>query len=255
MEQYELETPEAVPIAYAVAGIGSRFLAASVDGMVWFLAFIVLVFGSIGIGLLGGVGQTIASIVFLTLFFVLLWGYYIIFETVWSGQTPGKRLVGIRVIKTSGYPIGFVEAAIRNLVRLADFLPLMYGVGVIVMFISTESRRLGDYAAGTLVVKERSPVKLRELERSGDFATTVGLIPPIGSVDPEELSWNLRELTSNDLQVIGAYLERAPSLSTETRGRVGREIMERIAPRIGATEPLDPVQFLQRIVSLHNYET
>jgi hypothetical protein len=123
------------------------------------------------------------------------------------------------------------------------------------MFISTESRRLGDYAAGTLVVKERSTVTLRDLEsRAASNAPPVGLIPPLGSVDPEELGWNLRALTPTDLQVIDAYLGRAPALSPETRNRIGHEIAERIVVRIGAREPLDPVQFLTRVATLYGSE-
>lgn len=262
MERYDLDTPEAIQISYDVAGIGNRFLAAAIDTLIVIGALIVVGLGSLGIGALGGIGQSVGIIAFVTLSFVLLWGYYIVFETVWSGQTPGKRVLGIRVIKTSGYPIQFSESAIRNLVRLIDFLPSLYGIGVVVMFLSPRSRRLGDYAAGTLVIKERIPVAIRDLAAplspgvtSGPATTsppdvTVGLVPPLGTIDPEELAWDLGALTPHDLQVARAYLERVPSLPADTRDRIGREIAGRLAPRVGAREPYDPVAFLRRIVYL-----
>src|SRR5690606_14075457 len=95
--------------------------------------------------------------------FLIFWGYYVLFEYLWNGQTPGKRLVKIRVARTDGNPAGFVEVVIRNLVRVVDFLPTGYGLGLLVMFFSPQARRLGDFAAGTLVVKERSDVDLRAL--------------------------------------------------------------------------------------------
>ncbi|MEK7327557.1 MAG: RDD family protein, partial [Chloroflexota bacterium] len=88
--------------------------------------------------------------------FAFFWGYYILFEMLWNGQSPGKRWVGLRVIRTDGTPITLTESIIRNLVRLVDFLPAYYGVGVVTMFINEQSRRLGDLAAGTLVVHDRA---------------------------------------------------------------------------------------------------
>ncbi len=87
--------------------------------------------------------------------FILLWGYYIFFEILWNGQSPGKRWVGLRVIRIDGTPITLSESIIRNLVRIIDFLPTAYGVGVVTMFINTNSRRVGDLAAGTIVVHDR----------------------------------------------------------------------------------------------------
>lgn len=250
-QDYSLDTPEAVNVAYPIAGIGTRFLAALIDSAIWLVAQIVIVLGSVFVFTRGGPGDTIGVILLLTLSFILFWGYYIVFETLWRGQTPGKRLMKVRVIKTSGYPIGFVEAVIRNLVRIVDFLPAYYGVGVLTMFISTQSRRLGDYAAGTIVVKERGPVSLRDLDVTAQRAQAPPVsMPRLGEIDPDEIQWNLRALTAEDLQIVNEYLERLPSLYPDAQRRLGETIAERTAQRIGARLPLDPVRFLQRVIYL-----
>jgi len=127
------------------------------------VALFVLVVGVVSAGVaaagfLGDVGGRaryglLTGIFFLGTF-VITSGYFMVFEILWNGQTPGKRLVGLRVIRESGYPIRPVDAVIRNLVRIVDWLPLVYGVGVLVMLLNQRSRRLGDFASGTIVVRE-----------------------------------------------------------------------------------------------------
>lgn len=172
----EFHTPENVVFGYQIAGIGSRFLAALVDttlivvlqvvvNLTWI--FIVALAGGPSLletGLSGDVSLVVG--VFGLLSFAFLWGYYIFFELLWNGQTPGKRRVGLRVIAEDGASIDVTAAIIRNLVRIVDFLPLYYGIGVLAMFIDTQSRRLGDFAAGTLVVYDHGAVTLDELERA-----------------------------------------------------------------------------------------
>jgi uncharacterized RDD family membrane protein YckC len=246
-QEYRVGTPEAVDISYAIAGIGSRFVAALVDFLIWLVLQIVVILGSVGIMQLPSPGPTIGTVLLLTVSFVLFWGYFILFETMWSGQTPGKRVLHIRVIKTTGYPIGFAEAAIRNLVRLADFLPSMYAVGVITMFINPNSRRLGDLAAGTVVVKERPRVRMRDVPVAPQVP---GLVAPVGSVDPGELEWNLRALDARDIQILSDYLVRGAGFPADARDRIGREVAEMVAIKIGARVPLDPGPFLRRVRDL-----
>jgi len=250
-DDYRLTTPEAIDIAYRVSGIGTRFLALAIDGLIWLGLETVILIGSITLYLQGAAAQSVSVILGLSLSFVLFWGYFIFFETVWAGQTPGKRRLRIRVIKTSGYPIGFIEAVIRNLVRIIDFLPLFYGVGVLVMFISPQVRRLGDYAAGTIVIKERSSVSIADLDvvtRPAEFRS----VPKLGEIDPDELAWNPQALSAQDRQIIQAFLDRAPSLALAARQRLGEGIAASTAQRIGAREPLDPVRFLERVMYLHS---
>lgn len=251
MELFRLATPEAVEIEYDIAGIGTRFLATAVDTAISGVLLAIITVGAVALGLLGTQTVTVALILWLTLCFAVVWGYYIFFETVWRGQSPGKRLVKIRVIKTTGYPVGFFEAATRNLVRVVDFLPGLYGVGLTVMFISPQARRLGDYAAGTMVIKERSRLAASDLTLHREQARPLGLSPhPLGASDPDELAWNLSILDASDRAIVTEFLNRAPSLGPDVRGRIGATIADRVAQRIHARAPLDPVRFLERVIYL-----
>jgi uncharacterized RDD family membrane protein YckC len=161
-ETLRIDTPENVIFGYTVAGIGSRFMAALVDTTIIVILEILAYF--LMVLLLFEVGKASWNTWLVALFslvgFLFLWGYYIFFELLWNGQSLGKRWVGLRVIRMDGMPIGLAETLIRNLVRLVDFMPVGYGVGVIAMFVTSQSRRLGDLAAGTLVVYDRGSIPL-----------------------------------------------------------------------------------------------
>ena len=168
-EQYTIDTPENVMFDYHVAGIGSRFLGALVDTLILVIILLAL---SLGLGsllaLLGGgteilsgegehgswgAGLVMALSVIIN--FLLLWGYYTFFEIAWDGQTPGKRVARTRVILLTGSPADPIAIIIRNLMRIIDWLPWGYFIGLITMMLNDEARRLGDFAAGTLVVRLR----------------------------------------------------------------------------------------------------
>jgi uncharacterized RDD family membrane protein YckC len=154
---HEVITSEKVPLTYRVAGMGSRFLAWLLD-----LGFIlVLTLMGLGIGTTLEAGRPGLGVgVIMVWTFVVQWGYFLLFEWLWSGQTLGKRAVGIRVIQSQGTGLNFGQAAVRNLLRVVDglpllimdLLPLLYGVGFVVAACNREHRRLGDLAADTLVV-------------------------------------------------------------------------------------------------------
>ncbi len=153
---HEVLTTEKVPITYRVAGLGARFLAWLVDfililglGLIGWLLRVPLDVGRPGLGL---------AVMFLW-WFTVSWGYFLLLEWLWKGQTPGKRLLGLRVIQRNGTAVTFYQSAVRNLLRLADALPLPIpspilpgGLGFILAAGNRESRRLGDLAAGTLVI-------------------------------------------------------------------------------------------------------
>ena len=154
---HQVISTEKVPLVYHVAGIGSRFVAWLVDlGIMLSLVIVVVVFGTTWQVARAGLGGA----VILTLTFLMQWGYFVLFEWLWHGQTPGKRLVGIRVIDWQGTGISFGQSAVRNVLRVVDGLPLLipdvmpllYGVGFGVAASNLQQRRFGDLAAGTLVV-------------------------------------------------------------------------------------------------------
>src|SRR5437588_6916310 len=151
---HEVITTEKVPFSYRVAGIGSRFLAWFIDAaLIVLLDFAGIMAGAILDAARPGLGT---ALIYLWIFGVL-WGYFLVFEWLWHGQTPGKRLLGIRVIQWRGTGIAFYQAAVRNILRVVDSLPWLlvfgfYGLGFLVAACNRRQRRLGDLAAGTLVV-------------------------------------------------------------------------------------------------------
>lgn len=167
---HEVITSEKVPFTYRVAGLGSRFLAWLIDlGLIVLLTFVVLVLANVWERARVGLGLA----VLLVAAFVLQWGYFVLFEWLWNGQTPGKWVVGIRVVRWQGTAVNFGQSAVRNVLRIVDGLPLLhlsalgvrteivvlfeflaltYGLGFLVAVCNRAHRRLGDLAAGTLVV-------------------------------------------------------------------------------------------------------
>lgn len=170
-ELLNIDTPENVQFDYEIAGIGSRFMAAFVDTLLLVTLMLMALF--IAGSFLGGFveaftdeGNRVVLAIYLIITFVIFWGYYIFSEGLMNGQTLGKRMVGIRVIRSNGLPVSISEVLIRNLVRIVDFLPTAYGVGVISMFINPQAKRLGDFAAGTIVVFDETGVTLDTIEVS-----------------------------------------------------------------------------------------
>lgn len=156
---HEVVSTERVPFHYRVAGFGSRFLAWLIDLALFVLLMVAARFATLPLDV-GRLGLGMA--VFFVLQFLILWGYFLLFEWLWHGQTPGKRALGIRVIAVEGTAITFIQSAVRNVLRVADGLPLpplLYGLGFAVAACNRESRRLGDLAAGTLVVHVEGKAK------------------------------------------------------------------------------------------------
>jgi len=153
----------------------------------------------------------------------------------WNGQTPGKRLMRLRVLRDSGYPIGPIDTLIRNLVRLVDFLPMAYGLGVTVMLVDKRSRRLGDLAAGTIVVKERRALRATDLLPAESFA-----VEPI-SAEPAEAVTHVDRLTPADYSLLREYLLRRERLAPAPRTALARELAGALAARLDAAPPSDGV--------------
>jgi uncharacterized RDD family membrane protein YckC len=145
-------TPEHVPVQLVPAGLGTRFLALVIDVLIIFVISVVvnLVLSTI----LPGMKMAIAMVAT----FVLNWGYHVYFEVRKGGQTIGKHSCGIRVVDNRGLPITFQQSFIRNIVRVLDFVPFLYGLGALVCLIDRHHRRLGDIVADTLVIQERTPI-------------------------------------------------------------------------------------------------
>ena len=195
--QVTVITPENIPLTLELAGIGTRLGALLLDTAIQIgVTAIVGIAGLIAAAFMaiGGLGSVGIALIIIAVF--LIWfGYFILFEALWNGQTPGKRAFGLRVVRDGGYPVGFFPAATRNLVRIADFLPLGYGLGALIIFFQPEYKRGGDLVAGTIVVKERptNPLLAFNTGPTGATAETGGALPatvhnPYDVLSPDELA-------------------------------------------------------------------
>ncbi|MBI2332747.1 MAG: RDD family protein [Chloroflexi bacterium] len=235
----KIDTPENVTFDYDISGIGSRFLAALIDSALIALLQ-TLIFGvAILIASLASdymtdaIGNWFFAVSGLVAF-AFFWGYYIFFEILWNGQTPGKRLIGLRVIRVDGTPVNASEVVIRNLVRIIDFLPSAYGIGVVTMFINPSSRRVGDLAAGTIVVHDRAVKNLSEL--SPVRPSTV-VVP--GAQDHLPESFPVGQVSEHELHIIEEFLSRRTGLANSAT--LARHILNSIMTRLGL--PAESVQF------------
>ena len=226
---YTVETPEQIDLAYDVAGIGSRFLAALIDHT---LLGLILAFSCVFVGIASsqldlGLDDALIAGLFVLGVYLSLCAYHIFFETIWNGQTPGKRMVGLRMVRTGGRPIGFLGSTIRNFIRLVDFLPVLYGLGVIVMFIDRRSRRLGDLAAGCMAVRERKAITLESL--TAPSASLPPVVPDASAITIP----NLHALRRDDYDIVQEYLRRRNELSMEARQRLSQQLLEGLQQRLG----------------------
>ena len=257
-ETHYIDTPEQVELAYSVAGIGSRFVAVLLDSLIlgaFFLAEILsmVAFAGATSALASGDGGVvgaavkwfIALIVFIN--FAVAWGYFAWFEAYWHGQTPGKRVMKIRVIKDSGRQITLFEALARNLLRVVDYLPGFYLVGLITMLCNKRSQRLGDLVAGTIVVHERLD------EASLLYQTSTTLVAPVGfSEQPfgqdTVLPWGqavtamfpadaVARLSAQDLMVIETFFSRMLDLPLQTRATVAYQMVRQMSAKMGVEVP------------------
>ena len=154
-------TPERVSFDYQVAGLGTRAIAQILDLLILTGVLMGLYFAAIAVGAAGL--DVVAYLIAIIGSFVIIFGYFWTCEAFWSGQTVGKKVFRLRAVGDRGEPMTFVQAGIRNVVRIVDFLPYAYGVGVVVLFINGKGKRLGDLAAGTIVVKDSDHVMLWQL--------------------------------------------------------------------------------------------
>ena len=243
-QQLYIDTPEQVELQFAVAGIGSRFVAVLLDHIIQFVAGIVELLLFVWIASYAPKGNEaplntagkwfIGIVIFLN--FCFFAGYFALFEAYWHGQTPGKRVMKLRVIKDSGRQITFFEALARNLMRVVDYLPGLYLVGVITMLCNKQNKRLGDMVAGTLVVheaREEQPL-LPQHNAFLPVKETTWQAPVASSMFAADAVANLKP---PDLVVIDAFFARALDLEMEVRAAMAQRIAQQMAAKMGVALP------------------
>ena len=236
-DRISIPTPEGVELELVLAGLGSRLVAAVVDFLVKAVILIALFVLGAAVGGEDGSGGFLVAVVIIASFLVFF-GYDVAFETLASGRTPGKRAAGLRVVRLGGEPVGFMASAVRNLLRLVDMQPgMLYAVGATTSFFSQRNQRLGDLAAGTLVVRERRAPLPAARPVTPDFA-----------VADRYAAWDVSGVTAFELVTIRRFLERRWDLDPGARNRLGWELAQRLHPKVAGAPPnLHPEQFLEAL--------
>ncbi len=225
-ERFVIETPENIRFGYDVADIGSRFLALAIDTLIQGIIYIVLFFSLVilfntltDIDLPRPVNDALAIGVVVVLF-IIQFGYFMFFEIILNGQTPGKRAFGLRVIKDNGYPLAPLDSVIRNLIRIIDFLPFAYGVGLVTMFLNARAKRLGDFAANTIVVKMRRQVRLQDLQPAPPASASAAPAPS-----------SMTQLNPQDIALLESFFQREKTLTN--RDALALQLAQRLAVKMG----------------------
>jgi uncharacterized RDD family membrane protein YckC len=228
MSQYEdrmtMETPEGLVVTVPLAGVGSRFVSAGIDFTIQILLTAAAAGFFVATGIFGGFGPGLFAISLFVIYFV----YDVSFEVLAGGRTPGKRWTGLRVVRTGGQPVGFVSSSIRNLLRLVDFLPSLYLVGITSILVSKRNQRVGDLAADTVVARApRKPVRVVSSPQSAQLPGALA-------------SWDVSAVTMEELATVRAFLERRDSLEWGARRELAQALADRLRPRVGGVSNEDP---------------
>lgn len=242
-----VRTPESIAFRYDLAGLGSRFLAVTIDFTIQILITLAIVAGfallaqtfkavkhtGSAYSVSSGWPESLTIALVSALVFAIFFGYFILFEAFWSGRTPGKRMMGLRVVRDGGYPIDFTSSLIRNLIRVGEVALGAYALSAIACLASKENKRLGDVAAGTIVVRDSRAASLAAL---------------IGEAQNEREPIPGVSLGENERSVIDRFLLRAPDLTPAVRSRIAMRLADRIKPRVPPElRELDDEELLRRL--------
>lgn len=222
----EVRTPESIAFHYELAGLGSRFLALMVDQAIQILV-LVAIFGALVLAgtrelaarhgapsVADKVTVSIAGAILIAIVFAVLFGYFIVFEAAWNGQTPGKRLLGLRVVRDGGYPLDFGASLIRNLIRVGEWVFGYYIIAAVSAVLSPENKRLGDLAAGTIVVRDAR------------------LAAPSALAQRDEPAYAAAYLSSEERVLIKRFLERRDALDEARRAEIAASLAARVRSRV-----------------------
>ncbi len=252
-----IETPERVELHYVLANVGNRFLAAAIDHLIQLLLIVIVLVlaGAFNDGPLFRGSAVWAAAIAVLLVFGIYWGYFVAFETLWSGQTPGKRWMRLRVVREDGRPVRFYEVFVRNLLRLAvDFMPPpTYAIGVVSIIFSARSKRIGDFVAGTVVVKERATEapSLDDIIKISNYEQE-----RLERAAPASFAVDTRLLNETELRAIETFLKRRYELTAPNRTALAARIARPILARLNlAPTDLAPEAVLEEIERQHRAQS
>jgi uncharacterized RDD family membrane protein YckC len=235
-----IQTPEGVDLMLTLAGVGSRFASAIVDYLIQaalLVALALLLFGGVSLGG-GDSGAGLLVALYFIVSFLVFVGYDITFEVLNSGQTPGKRMNGLRVVRTEGQPVNFITSAIRNVLRVVDWLPFSYAAGAVSILVTSHNQRLGDLAAGTIVVRARKPARTPIVA-----ATSTAVLPA------DLAAWDTTAITAEELAAVRSFLERRNDLELGVRNALAATLASGLRGKVaGAPPEYSGERFLEALV-------
>ncbi len=239
LKPFKSRTPESVELDFTLAGIGNRTFALVIDYLLWMIALFLLLLLSVlliyAVPAIDGLKKWVVAVQLL-LFFVVYVGYFVFFETVWRGQTPGKRYAKIRVIRDDGRNAGLQQAIMRSLLRIIDDI-LFIGLGLI-MFTKQE-KRLGDWVAGTVVVQEGQTISPQAIEIDPACQALVDRLVETGQIGA---------LNPDDFAMMRRYLQRYPLLANHAQIKISHQLAEQLLEILKLSDrsiARDPHLFIQ----------
>ena len=250
-DRLTIQTPEQVGFEYVLAGLGSRTAAFLVDTVIrWFFVIVILVLVALFHKFLPvldlSAWVTDLSKTWLIALAVLAYGlvdlgYFLFFEALWNGQTPGKRRQRLRVIRMNGQPIGWLESSIRNILRAVDLVGGVYPVGIVVVFLSGNNQRIGDYAAGTVVIVERKQGVPRDRKQA--------LSPQV--LTHPEIEWYVSRLKPAQYQVLRSFLERREQMDQDHRHELARLLSHQLLKKMARSSRMSMSyeSFIEEVVA------
>ncbi len=242
-DRLTLANAEGIDLDLRLAGIGSRGVALLIDLAVQSATLLLVALVASAFDAWGIAALAIAT-------FLILLGYPILSEAMASGKTLGKAVMRIAVVSTDGTPITFLAAVIRNVVRLVDSLPGTYFVGIATVLVTERSQRVGDLAAGTLVIHTGRPTL------PGPSAFEVGAVEAVGSGPVAQAPdgfehWDVSSVTSEEVAAVRTFLQRRSDLETGHRANLAQTLAFQLMPKVAGV-PLEggPEAFLERVVTV-----
>jgi len=228
-----ISTPEGVQLALPLAGLATRFMALTIDLLIGSAAGLIAILFAAAVG-----GDVAAAIVAASAVLVFYVGYHVLFEVAGGGRTVGKRAAGLRVVRDGGAAVGLRRSLIRNLMRLIEGLPLSYVPAIVSILVTRSNQRLGDLAAGTVVMHEagaRAPTRAADGTRPVPAYTE---------------AWDVSTVTPQELAAVRDFLRRRSDFTPQARGALAERLAAALRGRVaGVRSEMPPERFLEDLAA------